>query len=56
MAKRSIRKNSFKGGRTKKKKDKKKNSFKKQRKVKFDMGYLKKDTKNFLKRRILKKE
>lgn len=30
MAKRSIRKNSFKGGRTKKKKDKKKNSFKKQ--------------------------
>ena len=42
MAKRSIRKNSFKGGRTKKKKDKKKNSFKNKRKVKFAMGISKK--------------
>ena len=55
MAKRSIRKNSFKGGRTKKKKDKKKNSFKKQRKVKFDMGISKKRYKELLEKKNTKK-
>ena len=50
MAKRSIRKNSFKGGRTKKK-----NSFKKQRKVKFDMGISKKRYKELLEKKKIKK-
>ena len=55
MAKRSIRKNSFKGGRTKKKKDKKKNSFKNKRKVKFAMGISKKRYKELLEKKNTKK-
>lgn len=56
MAKRSIRKNSFKGGRTKrKKKDKKNNSFKKKRKVKFAMGISKKRYKELLEKKKTKK-